>query len=84
MPSRAAKAEKITVSMPMDLVRYANQRAITLGISRSQVIGQAVADLRSQDQAQLAQEGYLFYATESAEFARVSLRVTSDALADNG
>jgi metal-responsive CopG/Arc/MetJ family transcriptional regulator len=85
MPTRPAFTEKITVSMPKDLVQYADRRATTLGISRSQVIGQAVAELRSQEQEQLAREGYLFYAAELEGFAAASLRAASEALdADGG
>lgn len=85
MPTRPTFTEKITVSMPKDLVQYADRRATTLGISRSQVIGQAVAELRSQDQEQRAREGYLFYAAELAGFAAASLRAASEALdADGG
>ena len=80
MRAREMNAEKITVSMPRDLVQYADLRATTLGISRSQVIGQAVARLRRQDQDQLAEEGYRFYAAESSEFAAISLPATSEAL----
>ena len=80
MPPRVPITEKITVSLPKDLVRYADQRATALGVSRSQVIGQAVAGLRAQDKEQLAQEGYLFYAAEAEEFAILSQRAVSEAL----
>lgn len=80
MTARETLTEKITVSMPRDLVQYADRRAKTLGVSRSQIIGQAVARLRLQDQDELAREGYLFFAAEASEFAAASLPATSEAL----
>jgi len=80
MTPRSPTTEKIKVSLPSDLVRYADQRATALGISRSQVIGQAVATLQAQDKDQLAQEGYQFYAAEAVEFAMVSQWAVSEAL----
>jgi Arc/MetJ-type ribon-helix-helix transcriptional regulator len=78
---RASTKAKITVSLPEYLVRYVDERATALGISRSEVIGTAVARLQAQEREQLAQEGYQFYAAEAAEFARTSQQAVSDALA---
>jgi metal-responsive CopG/Arc/MetJ family transcriptional regulator len=78
---RASPRAKITVSLPQYLVRYVDERATALGISRSQVIGQAVAKLQTQEKEQLAQEGYLFYAAEAAEFAGASQQAVFDDLA---
>ena len=39
--------QKVTISLRQDLLRYADQRAAELGRSRSQIIGQAIAELRA-------------------------------------
>jgi metal-responsive CopG/Arc/MetJ family transcriptional regulator len=80
MSSRAAEREKITVSLPRELIHYADQRAAALGKTRSQIIGEAVAGLRAKDEEDLAREGYMFYAEEAATFAASSLRAVSEAI----
>jgi hypothetical protein len=80
LPKHLADREKITVSLPTELVRYADQRAAALGITRSQFIGQAMVGLRAQEEEQLAREGYLFYADESCDFAAVALAAVWEAI----
>lgn len=80
MPRRTLDLEKITLSLPKDLVRYADMRAAELGVSRSQLIGEAVAQARSREEEALAREGYAFYRHESEEFAAASLSAVSVAV----
>ena len=68
----AIRVRKITVSLPSSLVDYADTRADRDQTSRSQVIGQALAEAKARDQARLAAEGYCFYAGEASEFSEVS------------
>jgi len=72
---------KITISLPGDLVEFADRIADKTHTSRSQVIGQVLAELQTREQARLAEEGYRFYATEAAEFAETSGRAAAEALA---
>lgn len=81
MVKRAAEIEKVTVSLPRHLVRYANLRAAELGTSRSQIIGRALSELEARERDNLAREGYVFYAAESEEFAAASGNAVSEALA---
>ena len=60
---------KVTISLPLDLVEYADRAAQQAEISRSQVISQALAEARARVEKRLAEEGYRFYAGESVEFA---------------
>jgi metal-responsive CopG/Arc/MetJ family transcriptional regulator len=71
---------KITVSLPSDLVEYADSRAGRDHLSRSQIIGQALAEARAREQARLAAEGYRFYAAEASEFAEASLGAVTETL----
>ena len=81
MALRSREIEKVTVSLPRQLVRYADQRATELGTSRSQIIGQALLELEARERDELAKEGYRFYATEAQEFAVSSIKAVSEALA---
>ena len=84
MATRATEVEKVTVSLPRHLVRYADLRAAALGTSRSQIIGRALSELEARERDELAREGYVFYGGESEEFAAASGKAVSEALADAG
>ncbi len=71
---------KVTVSLPGDLVAFADQRAAQLQSSRSQVISQALAYIKTMEEEKLAAEGYQFYSQESEEFAAASAPATAEAL----
>jgi metal-responsive CopG/Arc/MetJ family transcriptional regulator len=71
---------KITVSLPSDLVDYADSRAGRDRLSRSQIIGQALAEAQAREQARLAAEGYRFYAGEAIEFAEASARAVAETM----
>ena len=60
---------KITISLPEELVAFADDRAKELSTSRSQVISMALAAVKIGEDEQLAAEGYHFYAQEASEFA---------------
>jgi metal-responsive CopG/Arc/MetJ family transcriptional regulator len=84
MATRNSGIEKVTVSLPRHLVRYADERAAELGTNRSQVISQALSELETRQRDDLAREGYIFYAEEAEAFAEASLRAVSEGLADAG
>ncbi len=60
---------KITISVPADLLAYADAQARRLKTSRSQIISQALAQHKADDEERLAAEGYRFYAEEARAFA---------------
>ena len=70
---------KIAISLPDELVAYADQQAALAGTSRSQVISTVLAQARERERARLAAEGYRFYAGEAAEFAEASIQAVSAA-----
>lgn len=82
METRTKSARKVTVSLPNELVAYADGRADRTGISRSQVIGQALAFLKATEEGKLAAEGYSFYSAEAEEFAAASNWAVAEAWAD--
>ena len=70
---------KITISIPRELVAFADERAKALSISRSRVISAALAAVKNNEDAQLAASGYRFYAEEASEFAGAAQRAIAEA-----
>lgn len=71
---------KITISVPLDLVKFADQQAVQLKTSRSQIISQALAEIKAREEERLAAEGYQFYALEASEFAAASAQAVAEAI----
>ncbi|TEU15257.1 MAG: hypothetical protein E3J21_13710 [Anaerolineales bacterium] len=84
MPERVSTTRKITVSLPQELVEFADTVATRMRISRSKVIAEALAAQREYEEARLAAEGYRFYAQEASEFAASSLQAVSEVLGRGG
>ena len=81
MTNRSTTVRKVTISLPIPLLAYADRKAAQKGTSRSQVIAELVAADALSEQDELAAEGYRFYAREAEEFARASLHATSEVIA---
>jgi len=84
MPGRVSITRKITVSLPQELVEFADTVATRMRISRSRVIAEALAAQMEHEEAKLAAEGYRFYAQEASEFAAASLQAVSEVLGRGG
>ena len=82
--SANAPVEKITVSLPREVVAYADRRARAERTSRSRVIADALAQARRDEEAALAAEGYRFYADEAAAFAESTQPAVAEAFGDAG
>lgn len=76
--SSAETMRKVTISLPQELLDYADRRAKALNTSRSQVIAQALAAVHDHTVEQLASEGYHFYAAEASEFAEASASAVAE------
>jgi len=76
--STAIAMRKITISLPGELVAFADQRAEEIHTSRSQIICWVLAEAKARAEATLAAEGYQFYAQELAEFAAVSVDAVAE------
>ena len=75
-----ASYRKITISVPADLLDYADRRAGATQRSRSEVISEALAVVQEWEREHLAEEGYRFYAGEASEFAEGSAGAVTEAL----
>jgi metal-responsive CopG/Arc/MetJ family transcriptional regulator len=84
MPAKGKSVRKITISLPDNLVEFADREAARLSISRSRVIAQALSEIRAEEEERLAAEGYRFYAQEASEFAEASAAALAEALAHEG
>lgn len=60
---------KVTISLPRELVAFADERAKALSTSRSRVISMALAAIKTSEEERLAASGYRFYAQEASEFS---------------
>ena len=76
--------QKVTVSLPKDLVAFADIKATERGISRSKLIADLLVEFKMSQEDVLAAEGYQFYAEESKEFALASQQATLEAWGDAG
>ncbi len=83
MTTRRDTAQKVTITVPAELLAYAAEVAERLGISRSEVIARALAAQRKRERDELAAEGYRFYSAESSEFAEVAASPFAEVLGDD-
>jgi len=83
MFTQRTAVRKITISMPSDLVKYADRLASSTNTSRSQVISRTLAEARDRERERLAIEGYRFYALEANEFAESSSVAVAEALGES-
>lgn len=84
MSVEAKPVRKVTISLPDNLVEFADREAIRLSTSRSQVIARALSQIQAEHEERLAAEGYRFYAQEAREFARASATAVAEALDNDG
>lgn len=77
--STAFATRKITISLPDELIDFADQYAQTAKTNRSQIIGQILAEAKARAEANLAAEGYQFYAQEQTAFATDSGKAVAEA-----
>ena len=78
MTLHVRNARKVTVTLPDELVLYADSQAKRSGTSRSQVISQALAFLMATEEERLAAEGYAFYSAEAEKFAASTAAVAAE------
>ncbi|MDD3826002.1 MAG: antitoxin [Anaerolineae bacterium] len=75
---------KITISLPGDLVDFADEEAARLETNRSAYIARALAEIKAAKEEQLAAEGYRYYAEEALQFAEESSGAVAEALKHAG
>ena len=79
MSAQTPPVRKVTISLPVSLVDFADHEADRLNISRSRLIAHALSEIQTAEEERLAAEGYRFYAHEASEFADASAGVVAEA-----
>ncbi len=74
---------RVTISLPQDLLAFADTMATGLKKTRSKVISDSLREMRQREQDDLAREGYRFYAREAEEFAEMSVQAMAEVLRDD-
>jgi hypothetical protein len=80
MAKSRSSTRKITISLPTELVEFAEEQAASLKSTRSQVIGMTLARAKAAEEERLAAEGYRHYGKESTEFAEASAKAVAEAI----
>ncbi len=75
-------ARKVTISLPGELVSYADSLARERGSTRSAVISDLLEEKQKRERDELARHGYRFYAAEADEFAAASQAAVAEAIDD--
>ena len=70
--------ERVTISLPRDLVALTNEIAREEKISRSKVVSLCLQELAEKRRIELMEEGYKVMAEEHKEFARLSAKAASE------
>jgi metal-responsive CopG/Arc/MetJ family transcriptional regulator len=76
--------KKVTISLPVELLSFADSRASDQRTSRSSVISDLLERERLRQLDELAREGYEFYAAEAEEFAKASAAAVASAWGSDG
>ena len=84
MSVEATSVRKITISLPDNLVEFADREAARLSTSRSRVIARALAEIKAEEEERIAAEGYRFYAQEASEFAEASTAASAEVMDHDG
>ncbi len=79
-----ALTRKVTLSLPEELIAYADSKAAQMGTNRSRLVSDLLESFRQHEREALAREGYGFYAKEAEEFASQSATAVGEALDDDG
>ncbi len=75
--------KKVTISLPQDLLGFADSMATELKTTRSKIISDSLKEMRQRERDDLAREGYRFYAQEAEEFAEMSVQAMTEVLRDD-
>ena len=78
----ATDTKKVTISMPHELLVFADKMADALGLTRSRFIADTLEKAREQEVKRLAAEGYQYYSSEAGEFAGASEAAVAEAMDD--
>ncbi len=67
-----AETKKVTISVPGELLAFADRMAKKAGSTRSGFISSVLIEVRERELERLAAEGYRYFGLEAQEFAAAS------------
>ena len=73
-----SQVEKVTISLPRDMISFADKVASEEKISRSKVVSNCLSELARKHKIQLMEEGYKAMAKEHEQFAITSAEAASE------
>jgi metal-responsive CopG/Arc/MetJ family transcriptional regulator len=76
--SKAARSGKVTVSLPVDLIEFADQFAEQAGTSRSQAMAEALRVLKRAERDRLMAEGFRYYHDDAVQMAEEGMAATNE------
>jgi hypothetical protein len=82
MPKEATFVRRAATSLPDSWGKLADRGSAPLQPSRSAIIARVVVKRKAAYEANLAAEGYRFYAQEASEFAGASAVAVAEAWSD--
>jgi metal-responsive CopG/Arc/MetJ family transcriptional regulator len=74
------QTEKITISLPRDLIQLADELAKEKRVSRSKVVSSCLRELADKRLRRQMEEGYKAIAKENQQFAEQALNLANEVL----
>jgi len=75
-----SQVAKLTISLPRDLILFADELASEMQVSRSKVISSCLRELADKRLREQMEEGYKAMAGENQQFAGVAMDLVSEIL----
>jgi len=69
---------KLTISLPKNLISFADEVANEQNISRSRVVSNCLSEFAQKRRMQLMEEGYKVMAKENSDFAKLAFALQSE------
>jgi len=76
------QAERITISLPRNLIELADEVAVEKGISRSKVVSTCLQEFADKRLRAEMEEGYRAMANENLKFAKDAIYAANEILPD--
>jgi metal-responsive CopG/Arc/MetJ family transcriptional regulator len=72
------RTAKLTISLPQDLVTFADKMASEKGVTRSKIVSMCLQDMAEKHKAEAMKDGYLAMAKQHVEFAKMTSEIAHE------
>ena len=76
----ATQVDKLTISLPRNLIRFADEVASERKVSRSKVVSSCLQEFADRRLLEQMEEGYKAMAKENQQFATLAMDLASEVL----